>query len=293
MYEDEKLRFKNMQGYELNLDNPQTYSEKIVFKKLFDRNPLLILTADKYRTKQYARDRIGWEIENHLVPLLYVTDNPETIPFDKLPEEYIIKPNNGAGRWILVEKGEGCKKYEYDSIREEYINLSNEQIINLCKKWFKTIHAIQWYEWAYQEVSPLIIIEKVLREKNGNIPNDYRVCMFGGKCRLIYVTSQHQTTFNFYDENWKFIDIKRKGHGVIPNLEKPKNFNKMIEFAEKLSKGFDFIRIDFFLVDDYIYFNEITHYPASGHAKYPKELELKLGKYWEIGSGIYDRYENL
>jgi len=278
MYEDEKNLFLKIHGYPLNLNNPQSFNEKIIYKKLFDRNPLLSLTADKYRVRQYIRDRIGWEADNHLIPLLYVTDNPETIPFDRLPEEYIIKPNNGAGRWILAEGN----NYEINYTCKQEINLSNKEIIDYCKDWFGTIHGTQWHEWAYQNIEPMVIIEKLLREKNGNIPSDYRICMFGGKCRMLYITTPHQEHFNYYDQNWKPMDIIRAGHKIAPLIDRPKSFNKMIEFAEKLSKGFDFIRIDFYLVDGYIYFSEITHYPGSGHGKLPRNIDFKLGEYWKI-----------
>lgn len=281
MYEDEKELFLKIHGYPLNLDNPQSFNEKIVYKKLFDRNPLITLTADKYRARQYIRDRIGWEADNHLIPLLYVTDNPETIPFDRLSNEYIIKPNNGAGRWILAEIVNGLKKYNINYTHREVFNLSNEEIVNICKEWFKTIHGTQWYEWAYQEIKPLIVIEKLLREKSGKFPSDYRFGMFGSKCRLVYVTTHNLATFNYYDENWNVLDIRREGHEVGIPIEKPKTFDKMIEFAEKLSAGFDFVRTDFYSIDNYIYFGEITHYPGAGYAKFPKDIDFKLGEYWK------------
>jgi len=291
MYEDEKQRFKKIQGYELNLENPQSFNEKIVYKKLFDRNPLLVITADKYRARQYIRKKIGWEAENYLIPLYYVTDNPEDIPFDRLPDEYIIKPNNGAGRWILAEGIKGLRTYEVNSTCKKGVNLFRSEIIDICKDWFKTVHGSQWYEWAYQEIKPLIVIEKLLRRNDGKIPNDCRVCIFGGKCKMIYVTTPHQEHFNFYDEDWQLLNFTKPGHEIKKGLEKPKNLSKMIKFAKILSEGFDFIRIDFFLVDDDIYFSEITHYPGSGHGKYPKDFDFELGKYWTIGSGKYDRYK--
>jgi len=283
MYENEKQRFEKFLGYPLNLDNPKSFNEKIEYKKIFDRNPLLPITADKYRARQYIRDRIGWEADNHLIPLLYVTDNPETIPFDRLPDEYIIKPNNAAGRWVTVEGIEGLKKYDINYTHEEGLNLTNKEIINECKKWFETIHGAEWYEWAYGEIKPkLIIIEKLLREESGKIPDDYRFCMFDGKCKMIYITSPRLVTFNYYDENWNVMDIVRKGHTLAPTIKKPKAFDELIEFAEKLSKPFDFVRVDFYLVDGYIYFGEMTHYPGSGHAQFPKDIDFKIGEYWKI-----------
>jgi len=231
MYEDEKNLFLKIHGYPLNLENPQSFNEKIIYKKLFDRNPLLPLTADKYRARQYIRDRIGWEADNHLIPLLYVTDNPETIPFDRLPEEYIIKPNNGAGRWILAEGN----NYEINYTCKQEVNLSNKEIIDYCEDWFKTVHGSQWYEWAYSQIEPLIVVEKLLHEKSGKLPDDYRICMFGEKCKMIYVTTPNQETFSYYDENWESMDIVRPGHKIGEIVEKPRSFNKMIEFAETVS----------------------------------------------------------
>jgi len=288
MYEDEKELFLKIHGYPLNLDNPKSFNEKIVHKKIFDRNPLIPLTADKYRARQYIRDKIGFEADNHLIPLLYVTDNPEKIPSNKLIGEYIIKPNNAAGRWILAEGINGLKNYDINYTHEKALNLSNSEIINICKDWFKTVHGIEWYEWAYGQIKPLIVIEKLLREKNGNLPSDYRFCMFDGKCQMIYVTSHGLATFNYYDRDWNSLNIVREGHRVAPFIEKPKYLSKMIEFAEKLSKGFDFVRIDFYLVDGYIYFGEITHYPGSGHAKFSKEFDFELGKYWNVNRDYYN-----
>ena len=178
MYEGEKNRFLKRHGYPLNLDNPKSFNEKIVYKKIFDRNPLIPRTADKYRARQYIRDRVGWEADNHLIPLLWVGKNPEDIPFDRLPDEYIIKPNNGSGRYILAERDNGSVKYDINYIHKEGINLSNKEIIDECKDWFKTIHGAGWYEWAYQEIKPLIVIEKLLKDNKNNIPNDYKFFMF-------------------------------------------------------------------------------------------------------------------
>ena len=283
MYEDEKERFEKIHGYPLNLDNPKSFNEKIVHKKIFDRNPLMPITADKYRARQYIRERIGSEADNHLIPLLWVGDNPKDIPFDRLPDEYIIKPNNAAGRWITAEGIKGLNKYDINHTHKEGVNLSNEELIDICKDWFTTIHGVQWYEWVYQAIKPtLVIVEKLLKDSDGKIPDDYRFCMFDGKCKLMYITSPRLITFNYYDENWNVVDIIRPGHTLAPVIEKPKAFDKMIEFAEKLSKGFDFVRVDFYLVDGYIYFGEMTHYPGSGHGKFPKDIDFKIGEYWNI-----------
>ena len=100
---------------------------------------------------------------------------------------------------------------------------------------------------------------------------------------MIYVLNRHDININHYSQNWDRLDVVRGGHPLGVWQSKPKAFDKMIKFAERLSKGFDFVRIDFYLVNDYVYFGELTHYPGSGHGVFePKEYDLELGKYWKI-----------
>ena len=116
-----KRQFKKRTGYDLDLDNPQSFNQKINWKKIHDRNPLLPIVADKYRMRDYLRNALGTEkAEKILILLLYVTDNPETTPLDDLPEEYIIKANHNSGANIIVEKGK---------------SIDRQQIIDPCERW--------------------------------------------------------------------------------------------------------------------------------------------------------------
>ncbi|MBN1638452.1 MAG: hypothetical protein JW866_05770 [Ignavibacteriales bacterium] len=103
-YQLEKIRFYKALGYPLNLQNPTSFNEKIIWKKIYDRNPLLPITADKYAVLSYIKKVFGEEMaEEILIPLLYVTDKPKTIPFERLLSAFIVKPNHDSGRNIIVE----------------------------------------------------------------------------------------------------------------------------------------------------------------------------------------------
>ena len=109
--------------------------------------------------------------------------------------------------------------------------------------------------------------------------------MFDGKLKMIYVLNRDDKNISMYNENFDLLPVTRKHHpqGVIKS--KPKNFDQMIYFAEKLSAKFDFMRVDFFLVGDYVYFGEMTHYPGAGHGVWdPPEYDFELGKFWELRS---------
>jgi len=167
------FRFKN--GYKLNLESPQTFNEKIVYKKLFHRSPLMVLTSDKYRARDYIREKVGPEAEKYLVPLLWHGKSPDDIPFDDLPDSYIIKPNNGAGRWVI------CKEGKFNVNKVEVENLTRDGIRWICREWFKSVHGQKWNEWVYSQIEPELVIEKLLTRSDGEVPFDYRFCMFGGK----------------------------------------------------------------------------------------------------------------
>jgi len=105
-YQFTKIRFYKKVGYPLNLKDPQSFHEKIIWKKIYDRNPLLPVTADKYRVRSYIKEILGEDkAKDLLIPLFHVTDKPETIPFEKFPSAFIVKPNHASGLKIIVEDG--------------------------------------------------------------------------------------------------------------------------------------------------------------------------------------------
>ena len=277
-YQLEKIRFYKILGYRLNLQNPRSYNEKIIWKKIYDRNPLLPLTADKYLARTYIKDVLGEEKAREiLIPLLYVTDKPETIPFEKLKIPYIIKPNHASGLRIIVEN----KQYD------------KNKIIKTCKKWLQTPYGLEKLEWAYQPVKRKIIIEKLLREDDSSIPKDFKFQMYHGKCRIVAVVFNRMCnpTKSYFDEKLNLLPVRKMAFPQGPKIKKPINYKKMLELAEILSKDFDYIRVDFYNLNGKIYFGELTHYTASGIEIYiPKKYDFEFGKYWEIKPKYWEKY---
>ncbi|MBN2396316.1 MAG: hypothetical protein JXC36_07630 [Candidatus Atribacteria bacterium] len=264
-----KVQFFKKMGYPLNLKNPQSFNEKVTWKKIYDRNPLLPVVADKYAVRSYIQKMLGEaKAKEVLIPLLYVTDQPETIPFESLPPDFIIKPNHASGKHIIVEHG------SYDQ----------QEIIKICKRWLKTPYGFDKLEWAYQLIKRKIVIEELLHEDKGN-PRDFKLYMFHGKCKLIRVTfrTKDGISKSAFDEKWHYLPIKSLDFTQGPGIEKPKNFKEMLELAEILSKPFDYIRVDLYNINGKIYFGELTNYPGSGLIRFePKTVDNQLGNYWTI-----------
>jgi len=279
-YQLERRKFYKKLGYPLNLENPRSFNEKIIWKKIHDRNPLLPVTADKYQVRSYLKETFGEEkAKEILIPLLYVTDQPKTIPFEfeRLPSAFIVKPNHTSGRNIIVEDDHFNKK----------------EIIKTCRRWLKTPYGLEKLEWAYQPIKRKIIIEKLLCEDDGGILKEFLFHIFHRKCKLVQVRFDRMNHYDsyslsFFDEKWNFLSVKIPSLPQGPSIKKPENYEIMLELAEKLSKPFDYVRVDLYSSNGKIYFGELTHYPAGGKGKLePNSFAFELGKHWKIEPGYW------
>jgi hypothetical protein len=66
-------------------------------------------------------------------------------------------------------------------------------------------------------------------------------------------------------------------------IQKPRRLEQMIKFAEEIAKNTKFLRVDFYVNGDEVFFGEATFYPGSGFEKIePIEWDYKLGSWIEI-----------
>lgn len=264
----EKIRFKKNVGYFPNLNDPKSFNEKVVWKKINDRREILIRTADKYEVRKYVKEKLGYEGMKYLIPILYHTDDPKTIPFNKLPYEFVIKSNHGSGRNIIVRHGEFDRK----------------DIIRKFKMFLRQPYGLDKVEWAYKNIQRKILVEQLLQDEKGKVPKDYKFFIFHGRCKLVQVDIDRfeQHTRSLYDENWNYIDASLK-FPKGKKIPRPKLFSEMKKLAEKLGEDFDFVRVDLYTTEDNIYIGELTHYPGSGNEMFtPRTLDFELGKEWKI-----------
>ncbi len=265
--------FKKSLGYELNLHAPESYNEKIVWKKIYDRNPLLTLTADKYEVRSYVGEVLGnREAGKILIPLYHVTDNPADIPFEELPETFVIKPNHGSKMHLIVKNNE---------------KTSNAELIQICRDWLKFNYGFYQYEWAYRNIKRKIIVEQLLQEEDGSLPVDYKLYCFHGNCKYIRVSKNRfgkSDISAYFDPEWNFFPVCNPGYPAAKDpFKKPENLRDIIILSEKLSEKFDSVRVDLFNCNNRIYFGELTHYDASGMGRYePESFDFEMGAHWKV-----------
>ncbi|MBE6453852.1 MAG: hypothetical protein E7017_03075 [Alphaproteobacteria bacterium] len=242
--------YKNVTGYNLNLDNPQTFNEKIQWLKLYDSTPLKTRLADKYLVRDWVKEKIG---EQYLIPLLGVYDKFEDIDFAKLPNQFVIKCNHGSGYNIIVTDKEKLNLYD------------TKQKIN---KWMKENYAFKCgFELQYRDIKPKIIIEQFLSDNECDELRDYKITCFNGVPEFIWIDecrySDHKR--NLYDLNWNQLNYKiNSKYTTFPSPPKPFCLDKIISLAKILSEGFSYVRVDFYLVNNKIYFGEMTFTSSSG-----------------------------
>ena len=276
-YKVESQNFYKYQGYSLNLKEPKSFNEKLVWKKLYDRNPLLPIVSDKLLVRDYVKGKLGKELSKQiLIPLIAHVEKPENIPFKTLPSNYIIKTNSGSNQNIIVTDSKKVEK---------------EIIILKCKKWIAQPYGFYMNEWAYQNIKPCIIIEQLMLNENNKVPDDYKFFVFHGKCKLIQVDFDrfkgHKRSM--FNEDWNYLDLVYK-YAKGPTAPQPKNFRKMKQIAEVLGQDFDFVRVDLYEINGKIYFGELTHYPEAATGNFiPRAYDFQIGSYWQLVPGYWKK----
>jgi len=273
----ESAIFFKKHGYALNIKNPQSFSEKVIWKKLYDRNPLLPIVSDKLRVQNYITEKLGQQLaEVLLVPIYFHGQYPEAIPFSDLPDQFVIKQNNASGRNIFV--------WDKKSIDEE-------EIVKKCKNWLSKTYGVFRHEWAYQKIKNEILVEKLLVSENGDVPIDFKFHVIHGKCKLIDVCFDKLINpyWSAFDENWINLNIY-KNYPKGPIISQPDNYLIMLRIAEELGYDFDYLRVDLLSINKHIYFSELTCYPMSGDAIFnPPEFDFELGSYWKIDRNYWKK----
>lgn len=264
----ERSRFKRTHGYELNLKEPKSLNEKICVKKLYDRNPLMPIVADKYKVKDYLKSALGEDRAKEIdIPLIAAYDSAKDVNVADLPDHCILKSAHGSGNNLIIN---GSKP-------------TQTELQKTLKVWQKEPYGLRNHEWAYTLASRTILVEELLQTSNGTLPADFKFHMLHGQCVfLTYDQDRHGNfTRSLFDKDWNFLDVAYKRAKGIPQ-PKPQNFESMLALAEELAKPFDYIRVDLYNVEGKIYFSELTHYPARGRGKFtPKEFDFEVGKHWK------------
>jgi hypothetical protein len=260
-------RHRRIHGAFPNIIRPATFNEKIVHRILFDRRPLLTQLADKAEARSYVESRLGPEI---LPKLHSLTANPDTIPFDALPDKFVVKPTHASGLVrIITDKR----------------SLNRAELIETCNHWLgQSLYQIT-REWPYKNVKPQIIIEEFIDDGMQGSPIDYKFFVFDGVVEFIQVDVDRFRGHRrrLFTPTWQKLAVRYQYEDITSNVSAPIHLDKMIAAAEKLGRDLDFIRADFYDTPRRTYFGELTTTPECAMGIFdPIDFDRYLGSKWTL-----------
>ncbi|MFW3496706.1 ATP-grasp fold amidoligase family protein [Aerococcus viridans] len=257
-----KIFYSSSTGKKLNLKAPKSFNEKLQWIKLYHRDPLYTLCADKFKVREYVEDKGFGDILNKLYGIY---DSVDDIKFGELPNSFVVK---GTKNGHII-----CNDISNIDINAE---------IKLFKKELKKNFGMSTGEFHYTKIKQRVIVEEYLGFPNGELPLDYKIYCFNGEPFCICVYERDATDFStrrfFYDFDWNPLPEYITGvFASDPNrYKKPKNLDSMYNIAKGLSEDFPFVRVDLYNLNGKIYFGELTFTPTSGIGKAYTEKALQI-----------------
>lgn len=263
-----RRKYKKILGRFPELEHPSLFSEKLQWLKLYDRNPLMTICADKYRVRQYIKENIG---EEYLIPLVFDSANPDDIYPENLPDfPVVIKQNHDSGYAMTFVHDKS--KVDFEAVRTR------------LKKGAKINYFWGKREWSYKNIKPHIVVEKMMFDGEGNLPDDYKIHCFNGKVQFVELMTERFSSTGVKEHcllrDGTKADFVFSYPQTLKPFEKPAEWEEMMQLAEKLAEVFRYVRVDLYNIAGKIYFGELTFYPHSGWNMLlqPREWDLKLGK---------------
>ena len=258
-------------GYPLSLQDPKTFNEKLQWLKIYNRNPEYTIMVDKYAVKKYISEKIGTE---YIIPTLGVWNSYDEIDFDALPNQFVLKCTHDSGGLVVCHDK---SKLDMEAVRKKIETSLSNNFYYMGR------------EWPYKNVPHKIIAEQYMADEL----RDYNLLGFNGIPRMTLMCSERFTPNglkeDFYNEVWNHLNVQKTTYNdaVFP-IQRPKQYKLIKRLASKLSEKMPYTRIDFYEIDEKMYFGEITFSAASGFEDFtPEEWNLKLGEWIKLSIGGY------
>lgn len=272
-----KLQYRLKLGRWPDLKNPKRFTEKVQLYKMYYRNPDIPVCSDKYEVRNFL-ERKGM---GHLLPKLYgVYEKASDIDFDKLPDKFVLKTNDGGGgnNTIICRAKSALNREE---VRRNLDSWLNKKDINPGR------------EWGYSLIPKSVIMAEELLENTAHpdeTVDDFKFYCFGGKVFCI----QHDVgrymdhhTRTFYDADWNHLHVRMLMRDNPDGEPRPANLEEMVDVAEKLSRDFPHVRVDLYTAYNKVYFGELTFYTGAGYNWVdPDDFDIRMGEQFDISSFI-------
>jgi hypothetical protein len=263
------LQFHHHHGYFPDLRRPKTFSEKIQYRKLHDRDPRMPRLVDKLTVKGIVADVLG---DDWVIPTLWSGTDPAALPFDQLTPPYVVKANHASQCNYFVRSALDVRP---DHIRAE------------ARRWLKLDYGARYHEWAYTVVPRRILVEPFVSESTA-LPIDYKFSVFRGRVQHIGVivgrgTPRQRAIYFAPDWTWMPVSLTMGGRVEHMDIPPPQSLSAMTDAAQQLAETFSYARVDFYEINGRPLFGEMTFYPVAGYESYaPAAYDRVLGDRWQL-----------
>ncbi len=240
-----------------NLMHPTLFTELVQIRKLNAPDYFISNLIDKISVKNFVAAKIGSE---WIIPTRWHGNRLPDTPVEPYP--FIVKSSHGCNQYAVVRSQED----DWQAITRQ------------SKRWLRKPYG-QWLdEGYYADITRGLLIEPFM-SKNGALPIDYKLYVFAGKVAFVQVHLDRATHHRWaiFDLEWLCM-TKEEGDGIAP----PVSLQEMINAAEILATGLDFVRIDFYEIGGKPMFGEMTFYPGSGLDPFnPPIIDAIMGAHWK------------
>ena len=264
------LKYRVIVGRWPDIDQPRTFTEKVQARKLRDRNPLYATIVDKSAAKPYVAGLVG---DEHVIRACWTGTDLAEVDWDALPYPVVIKPTHASGLGAFLYTRQDAAEFARNG--------------ELATSWLAVDHARYNREWAYSQVKPQLLIEQMLLF-GGGIPWDYRVFVFAGRVSHICldIRKDNRGYAATYSADWEKLPFYDPDYLPLysGDVARPANLDLMVQIAETLGAGMDFVRVDLYSDGEQIFVGELTLYPGGGFERFdPPEYDLIIGNKWPDG----------
>lgn len=259
-------RMRQALGYRPDVKAPRTYNEKLAWRILHDANPLLALTTDKLKVREYVADRVGSDV---LIPVLGVYERAEDLPWDELPEQFVLKATHGCEMTAVVRDKSAADR---------------RAVLAEARSWLGRDYYELSHERIYRGLPRRLMVESLLTDEDGGQPADFKLLVFHGRVALVRVHSDRfaDHRVNFFDSELRPLRLAQV-FPERPGQHLPVQAASLVTVAEKLAHDLDYARVDLYLARGRIWFGEITHHDGNACVPWrPFEMDEALGDLWRV-----------
>lgn len=261
-----KLRYLHNRGHLPNFKHPKDMSE-ILLSQMTDPTQAICKRYTSYIDKIGVRDYVQSKGLGQILLQHYgIWNNPEDIPFDSLPDKFVLKSNNGCGNHVICHDKSKLNKAAAISTLHKAIEDGKHSL-----------------EPQYRYITPRVYAEELIDTGDGSLPIDYKFTCIGGEIVDVFVAVDRETNTKYctMDTNWQQLPYIKKSYCPDHTPPRPKCLEEMISVAKTLSKDFDFVRVDLYEYRDKPYISELTFFPWGGMLYgYTNEAIKNYGEKW-------------